>query len=149
MKKPFGARVALVGLGPIGIEVGKALIGRPNIELLGAADPAPDKAGRSIAEVLGAFRRGAVRRLDRRGALLPVRTGARKVRRRRPLHGLAPGQRRAADRAGDRGGLHVVSTCEELSYPELRHSALGRRIDQTGQGAAASRCSARASTPGS
>src|ERR1700736_4220839 len=46
VKKPFRARVALVGLGPIGIEVGKALAGRPNVELLGAADPAPHKAGR-------------------------------------------------------------------------------------------------------
>ena len=32
--------MALVGLGPIGIEVAKALSGRSNIELLGAADPA-------------------------------------------------------------------------------------------------------------
>ena len=27
-------------------------------------------------------------------------------------------------------GFHVVSTCEELSFPELKSSALGRRIDE-------------------
>src|SRR5262249_57729165 len=26
-------------------------------------------------------------------------------------------------------GFHVVSTCEELAYPELHHSKLARRID--------------------
>jgi len=50
------ARVCLIGLGPIGIEVGKALAGREGIELAGAADPAPDKAGRPLASMLdGAF----------------------------------------------------------------------------------------------
>jgi hypothetical protein len=36
-------------------------------------------------------------------------------------------------------GFHVVSTCEELSYPELKHAALARRIDQkaTARGVAA------------
>ena len=46
--------MALVGLGPIGIEVAKALTGRPNIELLGAADPAPAIAGRPLSDVTGA-----------------------------------------------------------------------------------------------
>ena len=36
-------------------------------------------------------------------------------------------------------GFHVVSTCEELSFPELKHAALGRRIHQkaTAQGVGA------------
>ena len=49
-------RVALVGLGPIGVEVGKALAGRDSMTLLGAADPAPDKAGKPLSDLLaGAF----------------------------------------------------------------------------------------------
>ncbi|HEY6066446.1 MAG TPA: hypothetical protein VIY96_09835, partial [Thermoanaerobaculia bacterium] len=47
------ARVALVGLGPIGVEVGRAVLSRPGLEILGAADPAPDKAGRPLGELLG------------------------------------------------------------------------------------------------
>src|SRR5438552_11663232 len=49
-EKPI-ARVALVGLGPIGVEVARAVIGRPGLEILGAADPAPDKAGRDLREL--------------------------------------------------------------------------------------------------
>ena len=45
--------MALVGLGPIGVEVGRALVPRTDIDILGAADPAPDKFGRELEEVLG------------------------------------------------------------------------------------------------
>ena len=55
-------RVALVGLGPIGVEVGKALAGRDAMTLLGAADPAPDKAGKPLSGLLsGAFPGVAIR----------------------------------------------------------------------------------------
>ena len=130
MKKPFRARVALVGLGPIGIEVGKALVGRPNVEILGAADPAPDKAGRSIAQVLGSSGEGPYvdstaaelysRSAHERGKsdVVILCTGSR-------LDSVAPQIEQAIE-----AGWHVVSTCEELSFPELRHSALGRRIDE-------------------
>jgi len=53
MNKPSRARVALVGLGPIGIEVGKALVDRAGTEILGAVDPAPDKAGRHLSDLIG------------------------------------------------------------------------------------------------
>lgn len=44
--KPANVRVALVGLGPIGIEVGKALAAREGVTLLGAADPLPTRPAR-------------------------------------------------------------------------------------------------------
>ena len=37
--KPTNVRVALVGLGPIGIEVGKALAAREGVTLLGVRGP--------------------------------------------------------------------------------------------------------------
>ena len=62
MNNPHNARTVLIGLGPIGVEVGKALAGRANIELLGAADPAPDKAGKPLSALLdGAFPNVAIR----------------------------------------------------------------------------------------
>ncbi|HEX4440559.1 MAG TPA: dihydrodipicolinate reductase [Thermoanaerobaculia bacterium] len=124
------ARVALIGLGPIGIEVGKALAGRPEVELLGAADPAPDKAGRPLSGMLdGAFpgvdvtdsaaalyRQSASKRAKTDVAVLC--TGSR-------LHSMLPQIEEAID-----AGMHIVSTCEELSYPELRHHPMAVRIDQ-------------------
>ncbi|HEV2064937.1 MAG TPA: hypothetical protein VGS00_10365, partial [Thermoanaerobaculia bacterium] len=53
MASSFRARVALVGLGPIGIEVGRALVPRSDIDILGAADPMPDKFGKRLEDVLG------------------------------------------------------------------------------------------------
>jgi hypothetical protein len=122
------SRVALVGLGPIGIEVGKALLERTNIELLGAADPATTIAGKGISDVLGSpvpktpvdssaaalYARSAPRREKRDVAVLC--TGSR-------LESVLPQIEEAV-----RAGLHVVSTCEELAYPELKHSVLAHRI---------------------
>jgi hypothetical protein len=123
------ARVALVGLGPIGIEVGRAVQARAGVEILGAADPAPDKAGRRLGEILGgeapfpvaasaralydetATRRG-------KGDVVLLCTGSR-------LESVAPQIEEAAE-----AGFHVVSTCEELSFPELHHADLTRRIDE-------------------
>lgn len=123
------ARVALVGLGPIGVEVGKALSGRDGMSLLGAADPAPDKAGRPLSDLLGGAFPGVVIRPSAsalygesaasRGhtdvALLC--TGSR-------LHAVLPQIEEAIA-----AGFHVVSTCEELAYPELRHLPMARRLD--------------------
>ena len=100
------ARAVLVGLGPIGIEVGKALAGRDGIELIGAADPAPDKAGKPLS-------RAARRRLPERRDP-PERGRALRATRRlargksdvvAALHGIAPPRRPAADRGGDRRRL--------------------------------------------
>lgn len=123
------ARVVLVGLGPIGIEVGKALAGRDGIRLLGAVDPAPEKAGSPLANLLdGAFPGVTVSAsaaglygatTDSRGPrdVVVLCTGSR-------LHAVMPQIEEAID-----AGFHIVSTCEELAYPELRHSRLARRID--------------------
>jgi hypothetical protein len=130
MTPPPRARVALVGLGPIGIEVGKALAGRDRIALLGAADPAPDKAGKALSDLLdGAFPGFSIRpsaaalyaeSADSRGKadVAALCTGSR-------LHVILPQIEEAID-----AGLHVVSTCEELAYPELRHAPMARQIDR-------------------
>jgi hypothetical protein len=129
MKAP-SARVSLVGLGPIGIEVGKALAGRDGIELAGAADPAPDKSGKPLSSLLG----GAFPGIDvspstsslyaktsgtrGRQDVAVLCTGSR-------LHSMLPQIEEAID-----AGLHIVSTCEELAYPELRHAPMARQIDR-------------------
>lgn len=130
MKQMAHARVVLVGLGPIGVEVGKALAGRPNVEVIGAADPAPDKAGKRLGEVLGGASTGPWvdataselygRSTKDRGKsdVVILCTGSR-------LESVTPQILEAID-----AGMHIVSTCEELSFPELKNSALGRRIDE-------------------
>lgn len=130
MHKPVRARVALVGLGPIGIEVGKALADRDSVEVIGAADPAADKARRALGDVLGNGSGGPV--IDASAADLYARSAG--DRRKTDVVVLCTGSRLQSvtsqiEQAVD-AGMHVVSTCEELSYPELKQSALGRRIDE-------------------
>jgi hypothetical protein len=124
------ARVCLIGLGPIGIEVGKALAGREGIELAGAADPAPDKAGRPLASLLeGAFPGLAV--APSAAALYAQTSGSRSrsdvavLCTGSRLHSMLPQIEEAIG-----AGLHIVSTCEELAYPELRHTPMARQIDR-------------------
>lgn len=123
------ARVALVGLGPIGVEVAKAIIGRPGIEVLGAADPAPDKAGRALGEVVGG------------DAPFPVAASATELyektragRGKNDVVLLCTGSRMESVtpqiEEAVAAGFHVVSTCEELSYPDLHHAKLARSIDR-------------------
>lgn len=123
-------RVALVGLGPIGIETGKALASREDMALLGAADPAPDKAGRPLSSLLdGAFEGvtvspGAAALYAQsagsrsRSDVAVLCTGSR-------LHAMLPQIEEAIA-----AGLHIVSTCEELAFPELRHAPMARQIDR-------------------
>jgi 4-hydroxy-tetrahydrodipicolinate reductase len=124
------ARVSLVGLGPIGIEVGKALAGREGIELAGAADPAADKAGRPLSSLLdGAFPGVAV--THSASALYAQTTGSRS---RSDVAVLCTGSRLHAMlpqiQEAIAAGLNIVSTCEELAYPELRHGPMARQIDR-------------------
>jgi 4-hydroxy-tetrahydrodipicolinate reductase len=129
VKKPHRARVALVGLGPIGIEVGKALLGRSNVEILGAADPAPDKAGVSFSGLVGG---GPSTPVDGSAADLYARSA--ETRSRSDVVVLCTRSRLGAvlDQIEEAvsAGMHVVSTCEELAYPELKNSALAHRIDR-------------------
>lgn len=131
MQNSVHARVALVGLGPIGIEVGRALAGREGIQFLGAADPAPDKAGQLLATLLGSALGGGLR-VDALAAELYARS--RSSRQKRDVVLLCTGSRLASvttqiEEAVE-AGLHVVSTCEELSYPELKSAGLAKRIDR-------------------
>ncbi len=130
MKKPSRARVALVGLGPIGIEVGKALAGRPNIELLGAADPAEAIAGRSLSEVMDVPAPDLV--VDSSAALLYARSS--QARTGHDVAVLCTGSRLESVlpqiEEAVQAGFHVVSTCEELAYPDLKNPVLAHRINQ-------------------
>jgi hypothetical protein len=114
VNKSHRARVALVGLGPIGIEVGKALVGRRNVEILGAADPAPDKAGVALSDLVAG---GPSTPVDGSAAALYSRSAG--TRSRSDVVVLCTRSRLAVvvDQIEEAvaARMHVVSTCEELA----------------------------------
>jgi 4-hydroxy-tetrahydrodipicolinate reductase len=129
--------VAVMGLGEIGRRVARAALTVPGLELVSAVDASAAIAGRPLGEWLGAAAPdvrvlaraeeafAAVQRSltthapdgDVRGVLLHA-TGSR-------LEAVV-GELEAAVRAG----LHVVSSCEELACPWVRHERLAERLDR-------------------
>ena len=126
------ARVALVGLGPIGIEVGRALVPRSDIDILGAADPAPDKIGKELEDVLGMP--ASLAGIEVRPSARALYEDSAATRTKKDVAVICTGSRlqdvaSLFDEAIE-AGLHIVSTCEELAYPELTQAALARQIDR-------------------
>ena len=119
-------RIVLVGLGPIGAGVLRLVAERPGLQLVGAVDIDPDKAGRDAGEVCGlgtplhvpvaATLGEALRGVQADVALLC--TGSY-------LAQVAP---QLEELIGH--GLDVISTCEELAYARVHNPELSVRLDQ-------------------
>ena len=132
MTESFGARLRtkpvrtlLFGVGTIGAGIGRLAVERDELDLVAAVDSAPAQAGRPMYEALGLDRAGGPAiEADAEQALATVKpelvlhaTGSF-------LPDVLP-QLLACVRAG----ANVVSTCEELSYPWLRHPELAKQLD--------------------
>jgi len=124
--------VAQYGIGPIGAEIARLLLTKKWVRLVGAVDIDPDKAGKDVGEVIGLGRGAGVtvtRELQGKPEVVCHSTGSR-------LRDVAP-QLRALLEAG----CHVVSTCEELSFPldaalreELQQVARANNVTLLGTG---------------
>lgn len=118
------ARTLVVGLGPIGLSVAAALKKHDLVELVGAVDPAPGRAGKDLGRVLGEESWGMVIRSDLEDAL----------RRTRPRLCVLCTSSRIGEIQEDlfnlvAHGCSVVSTAEELANPVLHDAAVSRELD--------------------
>ncbi|MGC9317437.1 MAG: dihydrodipicolinate reductase [Armatimonadota bacterium] len=119
-----------VGLGPIGLEILKAGARTGACEPVSCADISPEIAGRSLrvvaeeedlpnvticAELHEAIQQG----VEAEAAVAVVCTGSRVE------------QIEAQLEAPLAGGLHCISTCEELVFPWLRAATVADRLDAT------------------
>jgi len=117
--------VVVMGLGHIGCLVARAALGRHGLEVVGAVDRDPSKAGRPLGELLDAPAPELTVGSDltqalggRKGGVVLHATGSR-------FDEVLP-ELEAAVRAG----WHVVSTCEELAFPSLDHADSARALDR-------------------
>ena len=132
MNQPRTITVAQYGIGPIGAEIARLLLTKPWVKLVAAVDIDPKKAGRDVGEVIGLNKDVGVKvtsELQTRVDVVCHSTGSR-------LRDVNAQLKSLFER-----GSHVVSTCEELSFPldpkireELNHVARSANVGLLGTG---------------
>ena len=125
MKKPI--RVIQYGVGPIGLEVARAALKKQStgkLELVGAVDVDPKKAGRDLGELLGVSDVGIVVSDDIHAVLAETKPDV-VMHTTQSFMDLIEDQLIACIEAG----AHVVSSTEELSYPFDRAPEICSRLD--------------------
>ncbi len=119
-------KIAQFGLGPIGIETLKLAATKPWVEIVGGIDIDPDKIGKRLSEITGdpSIRDARVHRSldDLLAKVKPdviFHTAVSRVS--AAFSQVAPMVRR---------GINVVSSCEELLFPQLREPELAVKLDK-------------------
>jgi len=132
MPSPSPIAVAQYGIGPIGAEITRLLLKKPWVKLVAAVDIDPDKIGKDVGAVIGLDREVGVKvTADVQGKpdVICHSTGSR-------LRDVNGQLKELLAR-----GCHVVSTCEELSFPldaaireELQQVARAHNVTLLGTG---------------
>jgi 4-hydroxy-tetrahydrodipicolinate reductase len=116
-------RVVQVGLGPLGRRVAADLVARGLGEVAAAIDPGAGIVGRAVGELVPGAGDAPVRAsVEELGG---ERFDAAIVTTSSDLELVMPTLRTLLDR-----GMNVVSTCEELAWPWLRHPVLAQELDE-------------------
>ncbi len=124
--------VAQYGIGPIGAEIARLLLTKPWLRVVAAVDVDPSKIGKDLGEVIGLDREVGVR-------VTAELTGNPDV----VCHSTGSRLRDVSGQLKDllTRGCHVVSTCEELSFPldqqireELQQMARAKNVTLLGTG---------------
>jgi 4-hydroxy-tetrahydrodipicolinate reductase len=119
-------RVIQFGLGPIGCASAQAILEKKGLELVGAVDIAPDKAGKDLASVLGRKRNLGIRiHPDAAELFLNVKADVVVHTTGSFFKDVCPQLAVAAT-----AGLSVVSSAEELLFPQLRNPELAGQLDR-------------------
>lgn len=118
-------RVIQYGVGPIGAGMVRLMLQKPELKIVGAIDVDPNKAGKDLGLVAAAEKPIGVKVSADAKAVL--KAGADVV-----VHTTSSYLTDVAAQLREclKAGLHVVSTCEELSYPFRKHPKLSRELDQ-------------------
>jgi len=129
---PQTITVAQYGIGPIGAEIARLLFTKPWVKVVAAVDIDPKKIGKDLGEVIGLNKQVGVKvtaELQSKVDVVCHSTGSR-------LREVSGQLRSLLER-----GAHVVSTCEELSFPldkklfeDLHHLARSKNVTLLGTG---------------
>jgi hypothetical protein len=118
-------RVIQYGIGPIGAAIVRLMLEKPGLEIVGAIDVDPAKAGKDLGEVAGAGRKLGVIVSP---VSAPVLAAGGDVVVHTTSSYLVDVQEQLLECLD--AGLNIVSTCEELAYPFRKHPELSRLLDR-------------------
>lgn len=116
--------IVQVGLGPLGQKCVRFAVERGGINIVGAVDPAPDKAGRDLGELCGLDKLGVIVSKDLESAIAGRNVDAAVLT---TVSGLEKIESQIVQLA--EAGLNIVSTCEELSFPWQTGPEIAGNID--------------------
>lgn len=118
-------RVVQYGVGWIGAAIVRLMLEKNGLEIVGAVDADPSKVGKDLGQVAGAGRDLGVRISRDLASAAPSGTDV-------IVHSTTSSLKRVSGELMEcaRAGAHVVSTCEELSYPFRKYPELSRQLDQ-------------------
>jgi 4-hydroxy-tetrahydrodipicolinate reductase len=118
-------QVVLMGLGAIGRLIARAALSKAELEIVAAVDLDESRVGRKLSDVVDAPAPDVVIGSDAAAALGKAKGGVLLHATGSRLDGVEGELAQALS-----AGLSVVSTCEELSYPWLRHPEIAERLDR-------------------
>lgn len=119
-------RVIQYGVGTIGSGIVKLMLRKPALEIVGAVDNDPEKAGRDLGRVIGLEHDlGIVVQRDLKAAIPAGGADVIVHSTRSVLGEVAPQLQDCVS-----SGLHVLSTCEELCYPFHKYPELAAALDE-------------------
>jgi 4-hydroxy-tetrahydrodipicolinate reductase len=116
-------RVIVIGLGPIGIGAAKAILADRDLQLVGLVDVDPAKVGKTLTEIGAGVQGGpkisaSIAEGATHGAGVAIVTTTSK------FDQIVPTLRELMGHQ-----IHVVSSCEEMSWPAYLHPELAKQID--------------------
>lgn len=122
---PRDLNVIHIGLGPIGVGIARMVLGKEGLRIVGACDPAAEKAGKDLGDVLGIGRRlrmkvdgdpvKFIRRAKADIAVVSTTSSAKTVK--------------ATMEALIARGINIVTTCEEFAYPSAANAKIFKDLD--------------------
>ena len=121
-------KVLIWGFGAMGSGIAEVLLRKRGVEIVGVCDLHPDRAGRSLFELLGVARDGRPDVVVQGDIHQVLRRGAADV----VLLATDSYTRKAFDKIKliVELGINVISTAEEMAYPKAREPELAAELDR-------------------
>ncbi|MFN7140084.1 MAG: dihydrodipicolinate reductase, partial [Limisphaerales bacterium] len=119
-------KIAQFGLGPIGIESLKLAATKSWVEIVGGVDIDPNKIGKSLTEITG------VAGLENKKVYATFEELAKADKPDVVLHTSVSRMKTAFPQLEPivKAGVSVVSSCEELLFPQLKQPELAKQLDE-------------------